>query len=226
MPDIKFPLDLSPDHSPIMMFVGREWKAAGKKQRNVKVVDTGNVITLKLPFPTSGLSEINTHKWAEEQGMLVAGVWEGVKKVGLSKAKELLGPIGTYAQYHAGETVNDYASLLFSGSEFRSFDFSFDLIPKSAAEAETLTELIKQIKIGSSPSYDGSTIGFPYFWKIRAILPGKGDLILYKSAVITNFTCNYFHDNIMNIYQDGNPMKITIDLAFREIEKVYRQDIE
>lgn len=78
--------------------------------------------------------------------------------VGAAGISELLGASGTLGRAIAGSfgiARNPHKVVLFSGVDFRSHSFSFDLIPKNYDEAKAIRKIIFLMKYHGSPSTEG-----------------------------------------------------------------------
>lgn len=176
-----------------------------------------------LPTPSGGLTLSESGQWEELEGF--ASLSKGLKTTMINKGLEQIGVLGQHAI--KGSFVNDYASLQYKGSEFRTYSFSWDLVPSSKEEALTITEIIKRIRENSLPDYgDGSVnqIKYPSMWKVHPVFSNEIRFYL-KDCVISNFTVNYTPEGFLRIYNSGHATSLNLDIEFKELQRPTRGDV-
>jgi len=109
----------------------------------------------------------------------------------------------------------------YTGSEPRTFSFSFKMIPKSRKEADTIIEVIKQLKKHSSPSITANSImrapNFFHFWfsnDTLQILTG------IRPCIISDIATNYAGSGILETTMDGMPKQIDITITIKELRTI------
>lgn len=196
------------------------------KQRGVNTLSTIDYTSaIALPTPSEGLSLNESGNWDEMVGYQSL---EGFATSAIGKAlTDSLGPAGK-TTIGKGKFVNDYASLSFSGSNFRAYTFTWDLIPTSEKEAITIAEIIKKIRTNALPSYYGEDsigrLNYPNMWKVYPCMSTGIDLQL-KDCVITNFTVNYTPDGVLRRYHSGHPLSVNMQIEFKELYRAQREDV-
>jgi len=109
----------------------------------------------------------------------------------------------------------------YTGSEPRSFSFSFKLIPNSSSEANTIIDIITILKKYSSPSLTADSImiapGFFHFWfsnKTLQLLSG------IRPCIITEVSTNYAGSGILETTFDGMPKQIDLAITIKELRTI------
>ena len=225
MANYKYPKDMNLDIQPYFMFNSFSWSMRGKKtQEPTSVREIQDSIV--LPMATNGVIEAFSHNWDEASSIGSESYTQAVVKNLIGKVVDLTGDLGKYMSVRRGFTINDYASLAFSGSNFRIFDFSFQLAAKNASESSTIQDIIKAFKRNSLPSYQGWKILYPNFWSVSIVFPNNRNIIKIKDCVITNLNVSHFPDNVFNLFKDGNPIKPELTVTFKELDKIDRSEYQ
>lgn len=223
MSNYQFPKDLSLDIQPYILLTALSWKMRGKKTQeitNIRNIEDSIV----LPLSDNGITNNISNNWEEGVGLGAGSFKEAFIKNLVGKISESLGDLGKYVASRRGFAINDYASLAFSGTDFRTFDFEFSFIPKNLDESVTLENIIKVIKKNSLASYQGWKINYPNFWNIDIVFPGDKDIITINNCVLTNFSDQYFKDDSKAINKNGYYLKADISMSFKELDKIDRRD--
>jgi hypothetical protein len=137
-----------------------------------------------------------------------------------------------YEQSRTQRIINTKREMLYKGTDFRTFNFEFDIAPTSEREVLQTMGLIKGLKYWSAPSKadGGETIKFPAFFQIDFLdrLGGAANdnfgLKIGKS-VLTKLEVNYTPDGLWQTFKGGFPIHIKLNLEFKEIELIYRESI-
>ena len=225
MANLQFPKDLDLDTQPFMLLTAFSWNMRGKKTQDLKT--TVNVEdSLILPMPSNGIIDSTQHNWDEAAGLGASNLTKTFVRNAVTKTADVFGELGKYITAKEGYAINDYASLAFSGTTFRTFDFTFNLMPKNESEAETLRNVVKSLKRNSLPEYADWKISYPHFWNIDVKFPNNKDIIKIKNCVMMTLTVSHFPDNTITIYKDGSPIRAEISTTFRELERINRSEYE
>ena len=138
-----------------------------------------------------------------------------------------------------GLARNNHVALLYRGpGAFRTHSFVFQFFPKNKPEADTVKNILKESREGSTPGKVSSTgqksgrliapfFSSPRHWVIKFKVGNKGDdeyLFKIKKSVITSFGVNHDPDSVISFHQDGSPVHSTLNLTFQEIEYVTSSD--
>ena len=135
-----------------------------------------------------------------------------------------------------GNIFNPNMELLFNGPTLRSFNFSFKMTPRSAAEARECKNIIRSFKLNMAPKTKGtgSIGGSGIFLKTPNVFElryrkGNSDhpfLHKFKKSFITNISVNYTSEGVYATYDDATPVSMTMDLTFKEVEPIYDVDYD
>lgn len=223
MASYQFPKDLKLDIQPYMIFKSFKWSMRGKKTQEIRSVQKAED-SVVLPISSNGIVDSINNNWEEGVGLADVNLKDVFFRNLISKVTESIGDLGKYISARRGFLVNDYASLAFTGTSFRNFDFTFTLIPKNSDEANTVIEIVKAFKRNSLPEYREWKILYPNYWNVFIVFPGDKDIVKIKNCVLNSFSTNYFDDGVPTIHADGTPQKTTITMNFTELQKLDRRD--
>lgn len=217
----QFPSDISQLKDVFMMYP-EDFKVETNSRgvNSKKISYTADRIA--LPTPAEGITLNESGEWEEMAGYQnLRGAATGAAGKAVMDG---LGPAGKHT-IGKGVFINDYASLSYSGSGFRTYSFSWDLIPSSESEARSIMEIIKLIRRNSLPDYnktgEGGRLSYPKMWKVYPAMNTEIDLFL-KDCVITNFTVNYTPDGVLRLYNSGHPVSVNMQIEFKEL---YRAEV-
>ena len=150
-------------------------------------------------------------------------------------------------QRATGKMINNNLELLFNGPSLRTFNFAFQLRPRSESEAELCRRMIRSLKKNSAPvrSPDFMFLDTPMIFRIQYIykgdksdIPGADSSALVsqtehpymnriKPCALTGLSVNYTPEGSYMTYADGGSMTgYDLSLTFKEIEPIYRDDQE
>ena len=145
-----------------------------------------------------------------------------------------------------GKMINNNLELLFNGPSLRSFNFSFQLRPRTKSEASLIRAIIRSLKKNSAPvrSPDFLFLETPKIFRIQYIYnTGERDLAddaaalsndiehpymnKIKPCALTGLNVNYTPEGSYMTYEDGGSMTgYDLNLTFKEIEPIYADDHE
>lgn len=126
--------------------------------------------------------------------------------VGAAGISEVLGQTGTLGRAIAGSfgiARNPHKVVLFSGVDFRTHSFSFDLIPKNYDEAKTIRKIIFLMKYHGSPSTEG-------LQNTTLPLPSIGaDTFTFTDTALGDQASKHFfqYPNLFRIYFRHSPQE-------------------
>jgi hypothetical protein len=137
-----------------------------------------------------------------------------------------------------GQVLNSNLELLFQGVNLRTFQFTFDMAPRSNNEAEEIKQIIRTFKremtarsggggTGSNPNV-GLFITAPSLFQLTYKSgPRKHPFLnTFKPCALTDIAVNYTASGTYATYEDGSPVHIQMGLTFKEINPVYSEDYE
>tara|TARA_Y100001963_G_scaffold155406_1_gene246468 strand:+ start:121 stop:1308 length:1188 start_codon:yes stop_codon:yes gene_type:complete len=148
-----------------------------------------------------------------------------------------------------GQILNSNRELLFEGVRLRSFPFNIQFSPRSSREANQVMRIIKKLKQSMSPKKgagSGSEGGTGVFNKSGGQNSGgmfikspdiftleyrQGSakhpfLNSFKTCALTQLNVNYTGAGTWASYNNGSPVKIIVDMTFKEIDPVYAEDYD
>ena len=198
-----------------------------------------NVIEGDDPFSES--RNAGSAIFKEFQGAFTTGIGQKAGSTVFSKlaVQALAGQDTTVTGLISRETgavVNQNVEMLFQGVTIRSaFSFTFDLIPRSQAEAEEIKTIIRTLKQEMTPRKGGTGItggGFfiksPNVFKIE-YRTGSGPhkfLNKFKPCALTNMSVNYTGSGQYSTFSDTTPVHMILTLQFQELSPIYAEDYE
>tara|TARA_R100000805_G_scaffold12947_1_gene14548 strand:+ start:203 stop:1384 length:1182 start_codon:yes stop_codon:yes gene_type:complete len=131
----------------------------------------------------------------------------------------------------SGQILQSNLELLFSGVALRSFPFVFDFAPRDENEAEMVAKIIKTIKMGMAPRKGrGLLIQSPHYFKFQ-YFSGKQQhpfLNKFKIGILSDMSVDYTASGTYATYGGKlkSPVHMRMQLTFREINPIYREDYE
>ena len=134
-----------------------------------------------------------------------------------------------------GEILNPNMELLFSDVTIRNFRFSFKLTPRNPKEAEQVKLIIRAFKRNMAPQAQGGVSGSgnfflraPNVFKLRYRSGNRDHPFLnkFKQCFMTDMQTTYTGEGVYSTYEDGTPVSMTLDVAFKEIQPIYDVDYD
>ena len=158
------------------------------------------------------------------QGMLGSGVIPGLS--GLREARGIM----------TGEIISERMELAFKGITKRQFQYTFKMIPKSAAEAEEIRNIVHLFKTNMLPEMTGGDASgrrmtIPNTFNIEYMYNGSKNNFLHNigECVLENFSVSYGGEKYATYNPTANgapPIETTITMAFKELDLVTRAGVE
>ena len=156
------------------------------------------------------------------------------KMVAATTAVNALGAnvtIGGLLARSSGQVINQNLEMVFGGVTIRSFNFGWDLVPRSREEAYVVKSIIKNLKIHTAAKLDNEGMGFlnaPDIFRIGYFKGGTPHPFLnrFKTCALTNMSVNYTGSGTYATYDDGTPVHMKLDISFKELNPIYREDHE
>lgn len=130
----------------------------------------------------------------------------------------------------SGLAPNPKKEQIFKGVDFRTFTFSYQFFPRSSAEARNVLDIIKEFKLHMHPEFKDKA-SFVY------VYPSEFDIYYYHgsqendaihkhtSCVLQDMTINYTPNGIFNTFSDGMPTQINVQLTFKELAMLTKEQI-
>lgn len=131
-----------------------------------------------------------------------------------------------------GQVLNPNMELLFNAPTLRQFQFNFQFVPRNQKEGQEVKEIIRAIKIGSTPKLEGASEGVfirtPDIFQMT-YKKGSGDhpfLNSFKPMALTSMNVNYTGSGTYATYDDGTPVAINMSLTMQELAPIYADDYD
>ena len=164
-----------------------------------------------------------------------------VKKVVLdtiSKVPGIEGAAEVYAM-QTGAIVTPRTEMFFKGIGRRSFSFTFTFIPKDRTETKIVHEIIKEFKVGMSPTFKSTgsvrDMTIPDVFSIQYMHINSQNQYINKigKCYLKTMDVSYGGDKFVTYNEDMfaelngvAPQKTSITLAFQELEIMDRSNVE
>ena len=161
--------------------------------------------------------------------MIAAGLAETDRRAIEMLANGILGAGGDRAyQKRVGSLINPAKENYFRGSDCRSIQLTFNLIPLNRDDTNTYKDAIHTLQKNSVPSVPSGQTGrimhYPASWEIKfnpdTFLPS------FKEAVLTNMTVDYSAMGKTYLHEGGGPVQINLTLNFTELTILTLEDLE
>jgi len=128
-----------------------------------------------------------------------------------------------------GQIVNQNVELLFNGVQLRTFNFTWDLVPRHSKEADVIKDILKTLKVRMSPKLSGGKTGFlnsPDLFRIAYKTGGTDHKFLnsFKTCALKSMNVNYTGSGTYATYEDGTPVHMQLTLQFTELNPIYSED--
>ena len=135
-----------------------------------------------------------------------------------------------------GRIISNRMELAFKGIEKRKFQYTFKMIPRNAAEAEEIRDIIYAFKFNMLPEFEGGdTAGrsfiVPNTFDIKYMYNGNENTFLNKisTCVLETMNVTYGGDRYKTYTataEGAPPVETTITLNFHEMEMITREAIK
>lgn len=203
------------------------WKS-GKKVSDInttnidkntkRITQADPIYAVCLPLPNE-LLDSQSHRWEMETGIigqLAGGMIDKISYGGISASKVLAEASMSFG--FRKPMVDPGMFQNYGGSAPRNFNFSFDLIPNNAKEAESIMNIILNLKKFSLPRsiVSGVSLLAPFIFEIEIGNEKMRKLINMNDVVMTEIGVNYGADGNMQFFSKGMPKFIQLNLAFAE----------
>jgi hypothetical protein len=157
---------------------------------------------------------------ASGQGLLKEGALKGVAHaMGMNNPNQAM-------SVTQGAIFNPNIELAYDGPRHRGFGFSFNFIPKSAADSAAINQIIKEFKTWSAPeAISGGMYKIPHVWNISYTGKAAGYMNKFMPAacvsvdVMDNAGIAYYAS-----HTDGAPVQTTLSLQFMEVDVITRKE--
>jgi len=162
-------------------------------------------------------------------------VGTGLIKLGIAAIdKAIPGAKDLYA-IESGEIMTPRTEMMFRGVGRREFSFTFTFIPKSYSETQTVHKIVKEFKVGMSPTLTSKgstrTMSIPDVFSVEYMHMAGANNYINKigKCYLKNMDVTYGGDKFVTYAPDdagAPPQKTSITLAFQELEIMDRKSVE
>ena len=189
---------------------------------NTKKIRKGDPIyACCLPLPNE-LTDTQNHNWSQDQS-LISEFANGFADKSISgggagiSANKILANVSNYFGFRK-PMVDPGLFQNFTGSVPRGFSLSFDFIPNNGLEAKNIMNIILNLKKFALPKsvIDGVALLAPFTFEIEIGNDWMKKLINLNDVVVTGVTVNYGVDGGMQMFSNGMPKHITMQLEISE----------
>ena len=200
---------------------------------------------LKLPYPQA-IQVSDNFQWSgEERGMFgnigsldqvsASQVGNTAVEAGKAGLKALAGDtLSKEYSFRNKEISNPHLSAMFKGVDLRQVAFSFELVPRTRKDVQSIIDTITTIKKHAHPEADTAFSGdnaipnkmkYPDEFALRII---KGDFtyLSMDNCVVTNINTNFTPQGLLASYDDGFPIAVQLDISFMETVARTRNNID
>lgn len=133
------------------------------------------------------------------------------------------GPIGAAAKASLNVTTNPYPVMIYQGTNFKNFGFSWTFFPQSSDESNTINKIIGYFRREMLPERIDSIPSILKFPAVFEILI-QPEVKLFKRCVVTSLDVNYTPVGGPAFLGDYNsspffePAAVTVTISFQEVE--------
>lgn len=136
------------------------------------------------------------------------------------------GALASAGSIALGYSLNPLTFLQFKKPEFRLFQLSWVLAPRTKKESEVIKNIIIKCKQAASPTkLAGFLLGYPQIALIRMHPEDLFGQVKFKPCVITSIQANYTPNPNPSFFENGAPSTITMTLNLKEMSYWYRDEI-
>ena len=207
---------------------------------------SSTVASFVLPIPNE-LNDSQQHDWTTERG-LAGTFMQGLEQQGIAQAaggkiasvvgnaSEAVPLVGAGISAAAGMPLGNLLGSMsnaagtrkplgdpgyfqnYTGSQPRTFNMTFDLVPNNPQEARDMLELVYLLKRYSSPktTIEGVSLLAPHYFDISIANQYIDKIISMSGVVLQNIVVNYSADGAMQMTPDGIPKYMQLGLTFVE----------
>lgn len=199
-----------------------------KSQTNSNSRKFTNLETLwgcALPLPNE-LSENQSHQWESTEGLVGATLGNaGDTNIMGSSVNKLLGEVANKTAQRKA-LVNPGYFQDYRGTKPREFNFTWDLIPNSKEEADQIYSILLRLKKYTLPTTLAGGLGLlsPYLFDIKIGNWKINTIMNMNNVVCVNMAIGYSADNALQMFGDGTPKHMTLQMSFAERSTVLADD--
>ena len=187
-------------------------------EKTKRITNADPIYACALPLPNE-LMDSQSHNWNMESSIIgtIAGAAVDKASIGGVNINKLLGEASMSFGFRK-PMVDPGMFQNYNGSSPRGFSFSFDMIPNNSEEALSIMNIILNLKKFSLPRsiVSGVSLLAPFIFEIEIGNENMRKLINMNDVVMTEIAVNYGADGNMQMFSNGMPKFIQLNLAFAE----------
>tara|TARA_B100001769_G_C22064073_1_gene572485 strand:+ start:117 stop:1187 length:1071 start_codon:yes stop_codon:yes gene_type:complete len=133
----------------------------------------------------------------------------------------------------SGQILNPNLELLFNGVGLRTFPLSFQFFPRNKQEGTVVMNIIRTLKLEMAPSRttkseNGVFIKQPSIFQLTYKTGSENHKFLnrFLPAVLSDMKVNYSASGTFSAFYDGTPTHMQVDLQFKELNPIFREDYD
>jgi len=139
-----------------------------------------------------------------------------------SKLVESEPVLGGLAGQISGVIPNPHPTVFFKGVDLRQFEWTWHFVPRSAAEAARLKQIIVMIKSKILPKNGGNFMDYPDLIQPR-VIPEDQAWGKFRRCAVKNFSINFTGEGTSAFFVNGAPVSVRCQMSFQEIEAFINQ---
>lgn len=132
-------------------------------------------------------------------------------------------------QLAEGQSLNPFREVLFKAVGFRRFQFSFKFMPKSKAESDNVFNIIKTFRYHQLPELSQGSLYLihPSEFQIQYYFNGVENDYFNKigTCALESVDVVYGGEDKFASFRDGAPTEVTMNLVFKELATLTRDDV-
>ena len=213
--------------------------------------DLGGAISL-----VGGSTDVNIIQDAIEGNATLGAATEAAGNLGMDNAKAgiatrvqaglgaISGGLVASISKATGKVLNPHKAVVYQGpGGFRTFSYSFVMMPKSENEAKEILKIVRFFKkrmhpdtgAGGINDVGSMTLTYPDEFHIQYFVNnervdgnGSSTTPLFKihNCFLDSFSVDYTTSGIASFTDDGNPSTTTMSLSFKETQLLTKADID
>lgn len=197
-------------------------------QRVSKLVNAKTIYGIALPLPNE-LADSQSHSWDSTTGFVsdIAQAAKGADGEYVEEATDgkISANIISKGVANAASRAGFRQPLIdpgyfqdYKGTEPREFTFNWDLVPNNIDEAYNIFSIIYNLKKYTLPksTINGVSMLSPYLFEIQIGNEIINALMNMNNVVCKSMTVNYSVDNSLQMFSDGMPKYISLNMTFAE----------
>ena len=253
--ELQYPKNDILDNWIIFETVGRRNRATkGRGERGINLFNEDSdqlQIALHVPDELNSTAAVNYE--SQEMGVLAAGFADAFNAdnfiQGLSKGADAIVAAASSAMQSffnsatgnamfllQGKAKNPMAEQVLKGVDFRSFSFTYIMIPKSQEEADMINQIIYSFRTAMLPdtyaplgggSIDAeSFFNYPNVFEVYFEGPIADKVDGFLPSVLTKCDVNHTGGLKFSTFRDGQPIKTQISLEFTELKILSQENYQ